>query len=601
MDASIQKVLDGLDTRLALGEIDMATYTTLKAKFQAQVRSSDSGGVDPLAAAVDGVGQEAVALKCPGCMAPLPPPSDPSATTVTCEYCNGTFVLQKAAAEMEKLRGDVRKWIAEVAGKGGGGSGDAASRAYIFRNSIFPGIKTATERATELYQSVRYLPVFSFPLIDRLDRSPFKDALGLTPEAAQLSDNLKGVVSQIQAPELAPFASGGREKSDLRLLEVGCMELVHLANVRHGLSAYSAEGFQRIVANVKALKEMYGGSADMLKSEDPAVASFMIALVDRLDAVETAAATLESLLKPSDGVAVGPLIQRLDAAVTKCLAAASAVEASGRDPKDTVPAAEGARNDATSIRILSACVKLFGDSGAAETGVAFADFLGSLTAAVDAAAPTGAGLEWLDIYLNNLASYLGAMEGKVEVPIVDDFAWVQAKSEAGAKSTLFGGKEEVRLKERLLVPFWMAVIQFAEQTGALFWKKGQATEGFFLCDASRPGGPCVIEPGTTAFAASAQAAVDSPRPLGGSTRVVAPALGADAAIKTMKAAANATEKYRGCHIRMVGIVYLPVAAVAYVGKKGERVEYALPTETGLDLAIKVRTVKLGARDILSAS
>jgi len=534
-------------------------------------------------------------------MAPLPPPADPSATTVTCEYCNGTFVLQKAAAEMEKLRGDVRKWIAEVAGKGGAGSGDAASRAFIFRNSIFPGIKTAAERATELYQSVRYLPVFSFPLIDRLHRSPFKDALGLTPESSQLSESLKGVVSQIQAPELLPFASGGREKIDLRLLEVGCMELVHLANVRHGLSEYSAEGFQRIVANIKALKEMYGGSADMLKADDPAIAAFMKALVDRLDAIETAAAVLESLLKPSDGVATDPIVQRLDAAVGKCELAASSVEASGREPKDTVPAAEGARNDATSIRILSACVKLFGDSGAAETGVPFADFLGSLASAVETAAPSNADLGWLDVYLGNLASYLGAMEGKVEVPVVDDFAWVQAKAETGAKASLFGGKEEVRIGDRLLVPFWMAVIQFAEQSGALFWKKGQATEGFFFCDASRPGGPCVIEPGSTAFAASAQAAVDSPRSLGGTTRVVAPALGADAAIKAMKAAANSTEKYRGCHIRMVGVVYLPVSAIAYVSKKGERVEYALPTEVPLDLGISVKSVKLGGRDILSAS
>jgi Zn finger protein HypA/HybF involved in hydrogenase expression len=388
MDASLAKILDGLDTRLALGEIDLATYNSLKAKFQAQAQGSAAGG-DPLGGVVDGIRQEAAALKCPGCMAPLPPPADPSATTVTCEYCNGTFVIQKAEAEMEKLRGDVRKWISEVAGKGGGGSGDAASRSYIFRNSIFPGLKTAVERATELYQPIRYLPVFSFPLIDRLDRSPFKEALGLTPESRQLSESLKGIVSQVQAPELQPFAAGGRERADLKLLEVGCMELVHLSNVRHGLSSYSVDGFQRIVANTKALKEMYGGSADLLKSDDPAIAAFMSALVQRLDAVETAAETLESLLKSSDGVAVDPLVQRLDQAVIKCEAAASAFEASGREPKDTVPAAEGARNDATSIRILSASVKLFGDSVAAESGVPFADFLASLAQTIDAAAQIG--------------------------------------------------------------------------------------------------------------------------------------------------------------------------------------------------------------------
>ena len=62
----LQNILDGLDKRLALGEIDMGTYQSLKAKFTGQINTSEAG--DPIEAAVENMPKEARTLQCPGCI-----------------------------------------------------------------------------------------------------------------------------------------------------------------------------------------------------------------------------------------------------------------------------------------------------------------------------------------------------------------------------------------------------------------------------------------------------------------------------------------------------------------------------------------------------
>ena len=174
-------------------------------------------------------------IKCPGCMAPLPQGA-PEIKVVTCEYCLNTYTLQEAENETEKLRNEVKKWISDIAGNKGVGVIDELSRLHIYRNSLYPPIRIAAERATEIYQPVRYLPLISFPLIDSIPRNPFQEALSYTPDIKILAENLKGVVSQIQAPELAAFAVGDSEKIQLKFNEVSCLELVYLSNMRHGVA-----------------------------------------------------------------------------------------------------------------------------------------------------------------------------------------------------------------------------------------------------------------------------------------------------------------------------------------------------------------------------
>ena len=296
----IKELLEGLDCRLALGQIDLGTYQTLKAKFSSQIEAQDG---PPLEAAVSAMSVQAVALKCPGCMASLLPPPDPEQTRVKCEYCGGTFVLQTAANEVERLRGDVRKWIAEVAGQSSSGSViDEASRQFIFRDKLWPQLKVTTDRATELYQITRYLPLFTFPLLDHLGSSPFHDALVLTPDVTNFVDRLKSIVAQIQAPELLPFTVGERDKNNLHMLEVSCMEIAHLSNVRHSLITYDTEGLCRTRANLRALGELYSAAGKNSAAFEPSYAKFTHAMANRVSAVDKAIEVLTGLLRPGEGV-----------------------------------------------------------------------------------------------------------------------------------------------------------------------------------------------------------------------------------------------------------------------------------------------------------
>jgi len=595
--AAVQKILDGLDARLALGEIDLGTYNSLKVKFAAQL--TEAMPASPLDAAAVELGREAVSLKCPNCMAPLPA-AQPEQTNITCEYCGSTAVLQTARGQMEKLREDVRKWISGAAGVAAAGEGvDAAARQFIFRDKLWPQLKVAADRATELYHPTRYLPLFSFPLLDRLSVSPFLDAVAMTPDLTSLTERLRGVVAQVQAPELLPFAVGEREKCDLHALEVGCMEITHLSNVRHRLQGYSADGLSQARANLRALGELYTTAAKMSTSNDPSYAKFTRALADRVGGVDRAIEVLGSLLASSEGAIADKVISDLDHAAQKCEQAASEIDAAGREPKEAAPAAEGTRNDAQAIRMLTDTVRIYADC-AVESGVSFGNFLGPLHEAVDKATAPGAGTDWLKGFLDTLARHIGAVGGGVQVPVVRDFGWVDAVANAGTRSSLFGGRETPHIDRKILMPFWVSEIHFSAHSGSWFWKKGQAAQGIFMMDATRHGGTCHVEPADSPLTTQCYEAVESPCSIGQFAEAVAPVVDADAAHACMKREASSSQDYRGAFIKPPTIIYVPAAVVRYASKKAERKEVYLPGASPRTTTFNQSRIKLGVRELLLA-
>jgi len=539
-------------------------------------------------------------IKCPGCMAPLPQGA-PDIKVVTCEYCLNTYTLQEAENETEKLRNEVKKWISDIAGNKGVGVIDELSRLHIYRNSLYPPIRIAAERATEIYQPVRYLPLISFPLIDSIPKNPFQEALSYTPDIKILTENLKGVVSQIQAPELAAFAVGDSEKIQLKFNEVSCLELVYLSNMRHGVAQYNEEGFRQSLVNVKALEELYGSTIVLAKESDPSAVSFLSGLLKRLDAVKEWLNIMLQLWKVSDGIVAEPLIQRLQKTITDCENAALMLESSGREPRDTVPAVSGTREDARVMKILCDCVSIFSDTGCAESGIEFEKFLQMLRQTFTGAMPANANIDWMDDYIGNMSVYLGAREGKTEVAVVNDFGWVKAVSEAGCKSSIFSGKETVNSVEHILLPCWTAAIHFSEQSG-IIWKKGQGAAGYLYCEAGRPDGDCFIEPGETELAVNTARAIEAPKSLAESAKIVAPVVCEDHAKWKMKKFIADSQQYSNSHVKMIGMVYLPAALVRYANKKSQRVAYLLPNVNGSELnSMDFTNVTIGNSQILTIS
>lgn len=593
----LQQVLDGLDQRLALGEIDLGTYQSLKAKFSAQLVETPLQA--PLDAAVDAMPFKVVALKCPGCMAPLPAPSDRTTNNVTCEYCGGTFALQTAADEMERLRADVRKWIAETAAQAGKGSTvDEASRSFIFQEKIWPQLKLTVDRSTELYQTTRYLPLFAIPLLLSLRSSPFQDALMLTPDIGSLADQLKSVLAQIQAPELAPFAVSEREKSNLHMLEISCMEVVHFSNIRHSLAKFSPEGFSRTQINLRAAIELYDAVATTSDALDKSYSSFMFALSIRLGAVGKAVEILAKLMGSGGGLITDRLISELESAANDCERAASEIEVSGRQPKETAPASEGSRNDAQVIKMLADCIRIYNQC-AAESEEDFADFLGTIAAAVDIVKTPESDANWLNAFLSNLSSYMLATTSDGEKPIISDFSWAETVAITGVRRSFLNGNETFEIQDRFLLPFWVAEIPISEQKGLLL-KKGKEAKGLVFVEASRQRDFCFLELGGSSLAEQCLRAFESPQSAGEFSLIV-PTVSSDTAVKYAKAFISSSKLYCGGVIKMIGILYLPAVTVRYANRKGERKVTLLNGSELHSTELAVSKLKLGTRKLMVAN
>ena len=596
-NSEIQRILDGLDRRLALGEIDLGTYQSLKAKFVSQL--SEAPVQLPLDAAMDALPVKAVALKCPGCMAPLPVAFDKNLTNVTCEYCGGTFALQTAAKDMERLRDDVRKWIFETTAQAGKSTvADEVSRAYIFREKIWPQLEGAVYRGTEFYQPTRYLPLFAFPLLLNLRSSPFQDALSLTPDITSLTDQLRGVLAQIQAPELAPFAFGDLEKANLQALEVSCMEIVYFSNIRHSLVMFAPDGFGRARANLQAVRELYSAAAKTWAGPDLSYSKFLIALSIRLDAVERAIELLAKLMSTNEGFITDRIISELENAAMDCERAASEIDLSGRKAKETAPASEGSRNDALAIRMLADCTRIYRQC-AVESEGNFTEFLGTIAAVVDKTKTQESDANWLNAFLSNLARYLWTMAGDAEEPIVSDFSWAEAAASVGARRSFLDGNEAFDIQDRILLPFWMAKIPISEQKGRIF-KKGQEAQGLVFIEASRPSNFCFLELGGSSLAGQCLKAFESPQSAG-QFALVAPTVSSDTALKYIKAFISGSKLYCGGVVEKPGIVYLPAVIVRYANRKGERRGVMLPGAEPRSTTLAVSKLQLGTRKLIVAN
>jgi len=470
----------------------------------------------------------------------------------------------------------------------------------IFRNKIWSHLKVTVDRSTEFYQANRFMPLFTFPLLSSLRNSPFNDALLLTPDITSLVDRLKSVVAQIQAPELVPFAVGDLEKSDLLALEISCMEVVHFSNIRSSLAKFTTDGFERARTNLQAVCDQYSAVAKTSAAVDASYGKFMQALSVRLSAVKKSVEILAQLMGASEGVAIESVVAELESAARACEQAASDIELSGRKPKETAPASEGCRNDAQVIRMLAECTRIYGQC-AIESGENFPGFSNTLAASVDKGKMPESDINWLSSFLSNLRSYMSAMLGEIEIPVVSDFSWVEPLAAAGVRRSIFNGNEEYSIKDQLLLPFWMAELHFSEQKGTWIFKKGQAAQGLLFMDATRQSGACFIQSGDSQLARQCQQACASPGSIGKLALAVMPTVSTDSALKRMKTFIDGSEQYRGGFLKIMGVVYLPSVIMNYSNKKGERNEVLMPVVEMRSIPLSINRLKLGTKDILLAA
>jgi hypothetical protein len=244
------------------------------------------------------------------------------------------------------------------------------------------------------------------------------------------------------------------------------------------------------------------------------------------------------------------------------------MEVSGVDPRVSIPAAEGTRVDAQTMRIVRDCVRLYGSCGA-ERGHPFEDVVQSLANLVSRARETQSDLEWLASFLVQLSTHVNAAQGEPLVALVTDHAAAEAEAHANARSGLFVGSESVNLGTRMLVPFWVAELTFTQQTGVIF-KKGKAAQELVFLDAASHSGNWFRATTDSAVGRIASDALNQLGALPRSSDPLLPVVGIDTAVARFKRIIQSTPGYAGGRPKMHGLVYLPAVRASFANKQGRR-------------------------------
>jgi len=582
----IRDILDGLDRRLALGEIDQDTYKSIKVKF-----SEKTENADPVSSTASNLAKEAYVLKCPGCMAPLPSPQNTSITSVVCVYCGGSFALKIAEDEMDRLKNDIRKWMSDLVGTGGSNSStiDEASRKFIFNEKLFPSLKMAADRATELFGITKYGSMFTFALMNKLTLSPFMNTL-IVPDSPDIFERIKIASARADSPDMLAFAVEESHKTSLTFLQVLCHEIVYLTNARRQLSVFTPEGFEKSKMNYKALAELYEKSAKKASN----LSTFYLALRNRILLIISAIEQLEYLHKNNDSIIVNKVIDFLEKTSRDCAALVSEIEQSNIEVREKVLAMEGTRNDAQTILIMAKCMKLFSKCGT-ETGTSFDSFMKSLESIIENTKEANTDINWLDSFLTQLILHIEALDGESTAAVIADYSWEDTMAATGVRSSFFGGKETYNIKDRILVPFWVVELSFSQQAGFIF-KKGSATKGLLFIDASKIDGSWNIMELDHPFSIKAIDAIKTKSSIGQSYLALAPIIINDRAIKRVKQIVNTTKGFGGAQLKLLDIVHLPAATISYSTNKSERTEILFPIE-GINFNSSIKIIPLSLKQI----
>jgi len=134
------------------------------------------------------------------------------------------------------------------------------------------------------------------------------------------------------------------------------------------------------------------------------------------------------------------------------------------------------------------------------------------------------------------------------------------------KSSFLGGKESVDEERKILLPFWLAELDFSQQKGVIF-KKGSMASGLILTEAMRHNKQCFVINSSDPLNEQCYGAIRSRTTIGYSTPAVVPVVGSDDALKYMKQFVSSTQGYAGGNVRQLQLIYLPVIGARYYTKK----------------------------------
>jgi transposase-like protein len=562
----IQRILDDLDVQLASGRIDLVTYQALTSKWSSRLgltapQTSDSASTAPLPLT-------AIKIACPNCGAPPAEEYSPNRSSYTCPYCSFQFTFERAQRVTNKLKKELEGWLVQMlSGVSVGTAVDASSRAFIFKEKLYPHLEVEFNRSLEALENLRELPMFS------LEPAPlFKDyapAANFLRQNRELLGPVLTLSSKLSAPAVWEFVVSPEDKRRVTQMQGRVSELIHISNLVEQCSRFDAEGYATAGENVSILKQLYGTAS--AAATDEAEKLFLQACVVRLEAVANVVDTLKRVYSSSGEFMGSNFAGELGAPAKLYEEALQLADQSAYSPMETIPWRHGVEKEMALLELKCTLLMSY-DKAAANQNVNNFEYQRALLEFTKQSQAPVTGPKSLGSIVECLMSALEAKRGARGLARVADWSWLNPAVEANRrkKVLLVGVNEEIESSEQYWQPFWLATLSFSQSEGVIF-KSGASKHAYLLIDATS---------GKQSFASF----IDETSPLNGQITTaltfesvdgriaLPPILTRAAAQKALEGYAKTNPTLRNPKINVEKIVYLPGAIVTYSSKEGPRAQ-----------------------------
>lgn len=561
----VQKLLDDLDAQLAAGKIDLPTYQELTRKWTARIGDTltqprAEHRVAPAAA---------LKIACPNCGAPLTEALSPQRQSYKCKFCSHTFTLTMAEEQTERLASELRDWLTRLVSAAVPGRGviDASSRAFLFREKLYPSLQMEFNRALELIEGFNHFPLFQVELGAEFPDYTFEES-PLLAERLQLVP-IRKLSGRLGAPAVREFVVSAEDDQKLVSMECKANELIFMANIIEQGRKFTAEGYTASRQNVIALKGLY--SQIQGAASHPGESQFRQACLIRLEAAAIVLDVLSRIYSTSTAQFMGSAYsQELEGASHYYQEALLAAEGSGYSPMEVVPWEQGVEKEIHLLDLESTVLNCY-DRIAVNKGADFLQFQAAIKDFVQQASIPLIDPKTLGILIDQLTNITEATRGSKGLPRVLDWTSLEQAIEKNRRKSVakfLGVSEQVERTEHFWQPFWLGILKYSQSDGTIF-KSGSIKQAAVLLDAtsSQQVIVSIIEKDSSAFQI-VQSAV--------SKRVMdrrlclPPIIDECVAQKTLEGFVRSNPTFHNPQVTVQGVLYIPAVDVTYSSKEGSR-------------------------------
>ncbi len=509
-------------------------------------------------------------LACPKCAAPADMENlgQDLSQPIKCPCCDAVYTLQQSQDDAQQRERDLRAWVEQkIIGISLAGAGaDIATRSFLFNNNFYPDLKRDVDRRLEDLESAPEMPLIPFkPLAGFPDYQTHRELAALGQGDRQW---LKMLSTRLSAQEVQNFATTEDDQRRLKTLQFRVASLIYYANIASQLQGGDPSSLHVVHQNVQALQKEYQALAQEVTDES--YRSYLLALSARFDGASMLLDVLIPVLEEGRSFAPEATLAQLERCASQYKKAEQQADACTYNPLYTIPLQQGIQKDLMVVQIVFAMIKCY-EIILHSSQVEFGAFYDSAMRYLYSLTTIQSFTQLLDL-IDFLRRMLGARAGEAPMPVINEWSWLQAAIEGNKrKGGMFSVPETVGTVMRHLHPYWIATLHYAEKQGKIF-KSGSERSAFILADATSVNAPVVgylltndpllpvLEQGTKNFN------------LLDKELMISPALvSRDKAEQMMKQYANQRAAELGAtSVKMLDIIYLPVAYVQYTGKNQQR-------------------------------